>query len=553
MRIPPAIQLFIITLLLSVAASAQAPYVETVEVRVTNIDVIVTDRAGKPVTGLSKSDFEVLEDGKPQPITNLYEVRGSAAASGETRPAAEPPQELRRRRFVFFLDSFSLGLERNGVINSLRNFIDQQMQAGDEATLVSWNRRMEIIVPFTGEKTALLSGLDVLSKRTAAGATLQADKLRVYQRAMDVYRDNTMIQARGGGARMEQGLANKNIMDRVATFVQQWAEEVRDNQRALYQSLHVMLTSLGGVEGRKIMLFAGTYMPERPGLEVYEMLNRSLPNFEVYVGPAVSRLKSQAEEIQQIARHANAAGVTLYTIFPEPMDNDPTKEGTNFAEFANSAASLQTLSRVTGGTMVAKTWNFDSALRAIASDLGSYYSIGYRSNRDERPGEHSIVVRTRRPEYRVRARKSYVVRSADEQVGDTVVANIVHPVAKGDIPVSLKVGAPQSDGSGHYKVAVDVSFPAAAVTTLPDGDKVAGGFTVYIAAGTPLGALSPVSKRPEVFRVPPLTQKAMVAQNYPLVLHAQVLIGKGENILSVAVVDQISGTAGFTRTTVVAQ
>ena len=542
-------------LLLTLAhlANAQVPYIETVEVRVTNVDVIVTDRAGKPVTGLTKSDFEIFEDGKPQPITNLYEVRSESAGppTAETR-AAEPPQELRRRRFVLFLDSFSLGLERNGVINSMRTFIDQQMQPGDEATLVTWNRRMEIVVPFTGEKRALVSGLDTLSKRTAAGATLQADKLRVYQRAMDVYRDNISVQARGGGARMESSLANRNVIDRVASFVQQWSEEVRDNQRALYQSLHVMLTSLGGVEGRKIMLFAGTYMPDRPGMEIYEMLSRSLPNFEVYAGPGVGRLKSQSEDIQRLARHANAVGVTMYTIYPEPTDNDPSKEGSNFVEFANSAMSLQTLSRVTGGTMISKTWNFDAGLRAIAADLGSYYSIGYRSSRDNKPGEHAVSVRTKRPDLRVRARKSYVIRSADEQVGDNVVANIVHPIARGDIPVTLKVGPPQAAGD-HYNVLLDVSFPAAAVTTLPEGDKVAGGFTIYIAAGTPLGALSPVSKRPEIFRVPAQTQKAMVAQNYPLVLHAQVMIGKGENVISVGVVDQISSTAGFARTSVMAQ
>jgi hypothetical protein len=245
--------------------------------------------------------------------------------------------------------------------------------------------------------------------------------------------------------------------------------------------------------------------------------------------------------------------VTMYTIYPEPTDNDPSKEGANFVEFANSATSMQTLSRVTGGTMVAKTWNFDAALRAITADLGAYYSIGYRSMRDDKPGEHAITVRTKRADLRVRTRKSYVIRSADEQVGDNVVANIVHPIVKGEIPVTIKVSPPQAAG-GHYNVALDVSFPAAAVTTLPEADnKVAGGFTIYIAAGTPFGAFSPVSKRPEVFRVPAQTQKAMVAQNYPLVLHAQVMVGKGENVISVGVVDQISSTAGFARATVMAQ
>src|SRR6476620_11665513 len=54
----------------------QMPVIESIEVRVVNVDVVVTDRDGKPVTGLTKEDFEILEDKRPQKITNFYEVRG---------------------------------------------------------------------------------------------------------------------------------------------------------------------------------------------------------------------------------------------------------------------------------------------------------------------------------------------------------------------------------------------------------------------------------------------------------------------------------------------
>ena len=42
---------------------AQAPLVEKIEVSVVNVDVTVTDRAGKPVRGLTRDDFEIFEDG----------------------------------------------------------------------------------------------------------------------------------------------------------------------------------------------------------------------------------------------------------------------------------------------------------------------------------------------------------------------------------------------------------------------------------------------------------------------------------------------------------
>src|SRR5918996_1404416 len=39
------------------------------EVNYVEVDAIVTDAAGKPVSDLTAGDFEVLEDGKPQKIS----------------------------------------------------------------------------------------------------------------------------------------------------------------------------------------------------------------------------------------------------------------------------------------------------------------------------------------------------------------------------------------------------------------------------------------------------------------------------------------------------
>ena len=549
--------LLVVLLAVSLPGIAQTPYVEKIEVRVTNVDVIVTDRSGKPIPGLTKDDFIVLEDGRPQPITNFYEMRAQQATIAGAAPAqsSEPeamPRELRNRRFVFFLDSFSLGMERNGVLTSMRRFVEKQMEPGDEATVVTWNRRMEIVTPFTSDKSAVLAGFDVLAKRTPSGASLKAEQYRIMSIAMEDYR-NSIARRSPRATTADTSLPAKAIMDKLTGYVTMWADEVRDTHRALFQSMHVMLTSLGGIEGRKVMVYAGSYLPERPGIEIFQQLSGAVPGFEMFAGSAVNRLKPQSEEILAVARHANAVGVTMYTIFPESVDNDPGAEGREFQATVSSSSALQTLARVTGGTMTAKTWNFDATLQSVASDLTAYYSIGYRSDRDDKPGEHSVAVKTKNGAYRVRSRKSYVVRSADEQVGDSVIANLVHAVPEGDIPITLKVGPPQPDGRGTYKVMLDVSFPSSGVTALPDGDKVAGGFTIYIAAGTPLGALSPVSKRTEALRVPAETYNAMVAQKYPLVLHSQVLIGRGENVLSVGVVDQISSTSGFARAKVTAQ
>jgi hypothetical protein len=42
-----------------------------IDVNLVQIDAVVTDFKGQSVTDLKSSDFEVLQDGKPQSITNF--------------------------------------------------------------------------------------------------------------------------------------------------------------------------------------------------------------------------------------------------------------------------------------------------------------------------------------------------------------------------------------------------------------------------------------------------------------------------------------------------
>ena len=49
------------------------PYIESIEVHVNNIDVIVTDRAGNRIHDLQQGDFELRENNAPQLITNFSE------------------------------------------------------------------------------------------------------------------------------------------------------------------------------------------------------------------------------------------------------------------------------------------------------------------------------------------------------------------------------------------------------------------------------------------------------------------------------------------------
>src|SRR5256885_15931896 len=87
-----------IAIIIAIASSmlAQQPYGERIEVNITNVDVVVTDRGGAHVHGLTKDDFEVLDSGVPQAVTNFTRTRGGAAPGGTGAATGRPPDPSAR-------------------------------------------------------------------------------------------------------------------------------------------------------------------------------------------------------------------------------------------------------------------------------------------------------------------------------------------------------------------------------------------------------------------------------------------------------------------------
>src|SRR6185436_19521069 len=177
-----------------------------------------------------------------------------------------------------------------------------------------------------------------------------------------------------------------------------------------------------------------------------------------------------------------------------------------------------------------------------------YYSLGYRPAGQDR-GDRELVVRTKSRAYKVRSRQSFALKSDDDQFTDRVISNIFAPLPSSEILVTLRTGAMKKEGA-NFVVPIEISIPAR-ITLLPDGSMLGGGFTVYVAVGNVQGALSTTFRRPNPVRILAAEEKEFRAA--PLVFTATLTVRPGENLLSVGVVDQVSKTAGFARTKIVAK
>jgi Ca-activated chloride channel family protein len=151
MRLTPAI--LGCTIALHTMLSAQAPIerrpqstgdIQTlhVETRLVNLPLNVVDAKGVPVPGLTKDDFEIIEDGKPQKIA-IFEKESVAPLSIVLAIDASE-SVLRNER-----------LEKDAAKHFVRALIRDQ----DEIDLMDFADTVREIVPFTNQIKRIESGL----------------------------------------------------------------------------------------------------------------------------------------------------------------------------------------------------------------------------------------------------------------------------------------------------------------------------------------------------------------------------------------------------------
>src|ERR1051326_4379637 len=191
----------VLALLAAASAQAQAQLSEVIEVRVANVDVVVLDRAGKPITGLTKDNFQLFENGKPQPLTNFYEMRSQApapvAAAAAAAPASEVPAEARKRSIIVFFDSSSIAFfAKNKAADSIQRLLSTLVRNGDDAMVVNWNHSLSVVQPFTSDRATLKRSIDSMQKTISNATLINFQKTGVLSDAQNNIQMSKMSQGR---------------------------------------------------------------------------------------------------------------------------------------------------------------------------------------------------------------------------------------------------------------------------------------------------------------------------------------------------------------------
>lgn len=540
---------FLLSALLAAPASAQL--VESIEVRITNVEVVVTDRSGRPVHGLTREDFELFENGKTQPITNFYEVRGTEVQAADAAAAEEPvvSEELRQRKIIIFIDNTSLDPHRrNTALREISDALHSLLRPGDDAMVALWDRRLKVLQPFTTDAALIRRAVDSTVTATGGASLIASDRNRVISTAQDLLA--SARQTRGRGRSLADAYRES------ISIARGFADTLYASTRGLLGGLRQMITTLSGLEGRKILIMVGGELQQRPGLDLLEQVNAIYaPTGVALPGMMTMDLdRNLTPEIDKVIRAAAGSGVTLYMIDAADRNTRGGVQATGqedpFAEFLANTGTWLTMGQLadaTGGRAVSGTSTYKAVLADLERDLGSYYSLGYRTTTEA--GMRSLRVSVRRPGLNVRSRRFVAHKTAHAQMEDRVVSNVFHRRGEGDFAVRLQASQPKREGR-NFRVDLTIEFPAS-LTYLPDGDSLTGEFGVYIVVASRDGALSPVSSTVKPVKFPAADGAAITAR--PFQFTTTVIVRPGEQMASVAVVDRVDGRAGFATAEIVAR
>lgn len=516
---------------LAVLLATQAPFVETIEVRLHNVDVIVTDRDGKPVYGLTKDDFELLEDGKAQKITNFAAYDDAAAETpAESGGSAAPLQKPPPRKLVFFVDDMSVHPQtRQKLVKSAVELLEKTMRADDEAVVVRPGAK--IALDFSGDREAIRSALT-----KAIGESS--------------YRTNVAFAAEW---RRFQWEASQAIDEKERRQIaRRHAAKVKRRVENRLAALRGVVATLAPLSGRKVLVTITESLPSKPGREFFAMNTGDLAigegNFDTPSDALRSDYVDMTPAIEELARIASSSGITIYGLQPEydlrvsPAGGDASVQQVQEA-MTNTADTMNALTGKTGGKWFAGEARVGEAMRTIEQDVQSWYSLAYRAG-DTFDRAHHVEVRVRNhPQYSVRARNEVTRRSPAREMTDRVVAALVTTTVPNDLRIAARAGTPKKSKRGAYTVDVDVFVRIGAFTLLRDGNMYRGKFTVHYAiTGSDADFVSGIEPE-QVIEIPVAESDAARAKIWRHTLHVEM--DSKDRQIAVGVLDGISQASGI--------
>jgi VWFA-related protein len=408
------------------------------------VDVVVLDKTGQPVRGLSRDDFTLLDGGRPQAIV-AFEARDLTAAERESRKfeqAGPPPRVATNvgdnarpgRVLVVVIDDLGLTAPLAQQVGpSLARWIREKAEPSDEITLQTTSGDLWWSADVGAGRDDLVAVLDRLrGKKPQPSATEVINEVEAYQIVVHESRvqagelessrgDEHSITKRDEEPSPPPRIGiNETVLDRVATRLVEAKScfLVRAPRPAMFRCKQMALTLAEEVHGAwlrranavlDLLKRASADLASRPGrksvLLVSDDFLRDL-NLEHRLRDAVDAAQ-RGNTALYFSRASGLTGPGSYSaaIGGNPHPSDMGTMGVELAQVA--VAGGEHLADATGGASITTSNDLSAGLARLAADGSAYYHLGYQPERAPDGKWHRLEVKVRGAGLQVRARRGY--------------------------------------------------------------------------------------------------------------------------------------------------
>jgi VWFA-related protein len=516
---------------------------EAIDVTVVNVDVVVRDKAGKQVSGLTRDDFALFVDGRKVEIANFSSQAASAASAAPVTRAAPPAAAgspappaaaadlgavRERLNLVIFVDNANMRpFDRNRLLKQLRGFLDKTLHPGDQVLLVTHDLGLHTRHSFRDSPETLGPALDALTKEAASGLNRDLE----LGHTMDDIQDTIKRQGCTSG------------VDVAAAEARAHQEQMLAEAKVTYGNLHNLLKSLDGVEGRKALVYVGDGVATQVGTDVFGLIEELCPQNTTHSN---FQTVNATAPLRQVIADANASRVTFYTLEAtgQPSYNS-AEHGRPTVSFDLSQRidqdrqdSLTNLARETGGRAALNGSDFRHDLEEIAAEITSSYSLGFTPPPGPAGRPHTIKVDLNRPGLRATYRAGYRDRTAEERMEGVVEAALIHGQVDNPLGAAVKVGAGAVGERNRVTVPVSLRVPFGKLAFVPREDGRHAHVTIFIGNMDARGGLAPIQKVQLPLRIPEADARRILASQMGYDL--KLVVEPGRQRVAVAVRDDVA-------------
>jgi VWFA-related protein len=432
-----------------------------VEANFIRVDVYPT-ADGRMVPDLKREDFEILEDGKPQQVSNFEYIvvrpAGSTFTRIEPNSVAESRQlasDPRHRVFVLFLDTYHAKLASSRIVSKpIAKMLERVI--GQDDLIATMTPEMAAADISLARRTETLE--EILDREWWGRRDRLAD-LDEVEEALRACFDRVIAPDPGEAGNPARPSISPERAAQLTEANRTLLRELvaRRREKLSLDALQDLVRHLRGVreERKAIFVISEGWLLYRPNASLTRMLDPNAPAPgipEIFVGPDgklttkdtrrfttstmyecerdrmfLANLDNE-QHFRDIMGEANHANASFYTVDPRGLpawDSDigpdpPPPLRVDQQILFERQNNLRALAAATDGVAVMNNNDIARGLQRVVNDLTSYYLLGYYSTNTKLDGKfRNIKVRVKRPGVEVRARRGYRAATPEEMSGGT--------------------------------------------------------------------------------------------------------------------------------------